>query len=1103
MSASTGKIQSNAVSSRKPKQSATMLQDAVVVFIDAMLQNNLTSSNTNTRESAYIPGYTDNLDVKTYSPHKDTNVTTTYGICVAFQIINAFGQQGESLKLLYKHDSKHYMIQYYPSGYVPHVQTVATMKAYESVQPQPLPAYGGANPFTTLVEMLKKFSKEKTRRVSSTEPMLVVPLPILENSTISTHVDTHTPFIFEKFQEIPEVLIQEVLIIVAQSRTDTANMSSINKYFNKLVNKTHETSLSQHDKQMQKREQLYVFIIMICILERKRFLECKPSQPPPGHLHSVACECTTQDGKHVFSITTAERHHHIDTTNVTFNNGLVISLTSLNYGRNLTDAIILDSDTSKLSGLYRTVKQNCKPDLAILGQFALHYKRLQLQCLFDTSKHGEIKTMLNTEIDLAQNIVASKLTDYIENLNKLSGICNSTIMSRGSKTPPQYAAIIIGVLKSSLQMAMLILEKLNKVHYDSTFSAERLGNVMQIKDNVLELQKTSHILDTQRHSNILYDECVKAFEWIGGIKKGSDGATYACSEVLGNLHYITYAFMYQSSIPSIDLLHGYDDLFYIHIKKLETLLNANDSTQFSVLSDKIESDYKWPHIHYDRKSLMDLLLNGYDIDGDDVTHSSQLNIAIWNRIQKGTPYFTGIASMCLCAKSSYKKDQQIQYMNGFSDDEITSFKDLKFNFVNSPNSLNPDADPLYNELASLYISDYFKCHPAKLSTFLIPYINKTSPDIGRYEIDKYQSSIIPDLHSKQQAIWDAQRDLKQYEEYIGSQLKHLRDWLSPRVEVYAYLFDRIINMYKPLSDFVASLYMIAEFITLQHTDDGDSDTQAIYIDILGKVDTHNSEDINKDAFDINIAPLLTWTLVNRIHNLRRKLLTLKQEEIDEVHIYYVIHDIENYVLFKQSKMNIDEHLVNSVSSDTTIMRLFPQPQSSTLDLKDLVKIMMKKTMHATTLIDAINTVSNEAFVRQLRKFFTGALYCHVVTTKNITTITEIMKIIAKRNDDSALETKITALENAENEMRSLIATIKYKQLGGATKKIVRSFLLVTNTNTMRTIHKPIFKVGKHSNVRHNRELILVSEYKLILGKQHDRQVKFEIVRTSNKKEKRK
>jgi hypothetical protein len=112
-----------------------------------------------------------------------------------------------------------------------------------------------------------------------------------------------------------------------------------------------------------------------------------------------------------------------------------------------------------------------------------------------------------------------------------------------------------------------------------------------------------------------------------------------------------------------------------------------------------------------------------------------------------------------------------------------------------------------------------------------------------------------------------------------------------------------------------------------------------------------------------------------------------------------------------------------------------------------------------------------------------------------------MKIIATKQYVAAtLNTKIKALEEAKDAMDHLISNAIYHTTAKSGGGINRNyFLRVTNTITMRTIHKPIFKVNNQSKVRHNRELILVSKYKLIIGKRHNRQVKFEIIRKGKEK----
>jgi hypothetical protein len=714
--------------------------------------------------------------------------------------------------------------------------------------------------------------------------------------------------------------------------------------------------------------------------------------------------------------------------------------------------------------------------------------------------------MLKSEIELARSIISKKLSEYIFNVTKFKHVCEDTMMARGYIL--KYTGIVIAIIDSLLKIANHTLEYVEQTSWtdvQKTKSAIEYNNILSnIKSTITRTLEDNDIVDYFAgvyESSI--EEYVEAKAWINGI---DEKQTEPYWKGLYHLHNITYAIVEYHTIP-FDLMNGYAELFYSHIQGFETLDKATQQDQFKVLSDKVLSDYQSTYRHLDRESLLHLLLNGYDIDANKITTIQ--NISDYNCIQRGVSRFNGIANMCLCAKFSYTIDEQILYTNGFTDEEITSFNGMVFlDLYHSQDSLRPDASPVYNELASLYISSYFNCHPDKLSTFLIPYY-KPLPNIDSHTITSDTSTIVMDLYKNQKAIWDAKHDLKQYEKYKEVQLRDTRTWLSSS-PVYWNLFKRIRSIYNPLADFVTSLYGIVEFIRWQNVDD----VIKICPDILGvhvaHVDDeeHDDEMIqnqrinNENKFYMEIAPLLTWTIFDRILRIRGDIFGSSSENIKEIPIYSLIHDIENYILWKTNKMNIDEHLINSVSNDETIMKLLNKQR--TPDITQLVTILKERTMQPKTLIDAINMVSNEAFIRDLPTYFTRALYCFIVTTMNITVIFIIHNIIKKLKREgevpmTALDTKIKALENAEKAMRILIANIKYTQpqpQGGAIKKpnITYGFLLVTNTKTMRTIRKPILKVNNQSNVRHNGELILVSKYKLIMGKHHNRQVTFRIER---------
>lgn len=1064
-------------------------------FTEAKSENTLATSENDQHKYEFVQKPYNVFEYKI-----DNDFTHSYGICVAFQVVNT------ELILLYKHRSAHYTIRY------------SYTKKFS----------GGAPPtiFTRLLEMLKT----KSNRVSPvpgvsppTEPLLIIAanrLPeigtlvneirtlgegSIYESEVSVHVDPTSEIQnITGFTEIPEVLIHEILTIVAESRAEIANMASVNTYFRGQVESLAEIhEYDDDDIRMQKREQLYVFIVMMCILERKRLFEAPT-------LKKVACMCKSNDGTCAFTIATTQSIHNNKPLRyinvVTFNNGTEVVISQLHYSTDLTEIDIIDANITQLSGLYRTVKQKCKPDPKGLASRSIHYKSLKLESMTVSSDAAavEIKRMLGEEIDILKDMVSIRLADYIEELAAFINAIGKQLDWKNI-TLVSHAVTIDFLLKATLSIAKSTHATISDIH-NAVATKERLECIMELKPHVVKFGKETHIQQTFRESRSSpYDWNVKTFEWIEGMSINSEPEKYTCSEALCNLQQITSAiFSYlgiKTTKPSIASMHAFYDL-YTDIPNLENLVKASKPTsdvhvQYRTLSAKIASDCIYQQRYDSRKRVMHLLLTGYDVNVEIVGVDPDVDVYDYTTEFKN---FDGIASMCLCAKFTHRVNGVIKRTHGLSDDEIDAFDGLMVEGMHPEMSLNPDNSPLYSDLASLYISDYFKCNPQKLSTYLMPYTRK----VVNFPLQSNPPpSIIFDLHAHQKAIWDAKNDLTQYQRYSSTPFKTIRLELSV-LPVYKSLFTRILSLNTPLVEFVASLYTTIEYIQWQQvnapkgTPPDILSTDHARVTGIANVD-QISRNNAKIMFDKDIAQLLTCSIVRRIYELRETIFSLAPKNIKEVNIYTLIHDIENHILIKQSKMSIDQHLIDSVSNvDATLMELFSRhaPHKT----QDRISAMNENTME-TTLIDEIKTVSVDAFIRDLSMYFMQALYCHIVKTNDVTVVKKTMKIIATKQYVAAtLNTKIKALEEAKDAMDHLISNAIYHTTAKSGGGINRNyFLRVTNTITMRTIHKPIFKVNNQSKVRHNRELILVSKYKLIIGKRHNRQVKFEIIRKGKEK----
>jgi hypothetical protein len=327
--------------------------------------------------------------------------------------------------------------------------------------------------------------------------------------------------------------------------------------------------------------------------------------------------------------------------------------------------------------------------------------------------------------------------------------------------------------------------------------------------------------------------------------------------------------------------------------------------------------------------------------------------------------------------------------------------------------------------------------------------------------------------------------------------------------IYNHLFKRIKNKYKPLEEYVRLLkgtYGKLEYYTTFDIYAGFVQDNLI-IDLEGNTN-------NMTEFEKHIKPLLSSELVESIGSKLRSLFAT-YDETDTIYnrkifeLRKLIRDVERHVEIQSALFEdvIVAHLIESVKNypgmDAYIAALSDTQKKSTAECVDLPLPEEGMTLFdRNAIITAIQSEDNATFSSKIKTHFKCALYDYHTTSTRSTIIPVLYLNAVEISQHQGIRSHMITsleydLESANANLKAIIEDINLTSTSGGAlenkaSKASKYVLVITNTATMQTLNKPIFKIGRQSKVRHNRELVLVSKYKLLLGKRHKRQVRFEI-----------
>jgi hypothetical protein len=870
------------------------------------------------------------------------------------------------------------------------------------------------------------------------------------------------------------------------------------------------------EKEIARREQLYTFLCMLCILERRRLY------------HSKFRSCITL-ATQFFIITTSKhpdvkKHPTMYENRIKLLDGSEIVVTDM-YHDGISNADILHADEKTIDGLYALIRRKCKTDMTYVVKRLLHTQYVVMKKIATASFTDTIQNLLQNvhtcELNVTPKVVMSLCNDYIDKLQKFLIVCSKgPWRSDAQKISITYVQLLI---ITTLLVARHVLALVDGSDNGSGNYVPRIReNLDTLKDKIefyssvtgtsgetaVEWLKTLNTSEQQNNDDLGFYNIVlyNLFTLIMTVQRALDIGTHTVPD--------TYHFMIHTTLTHIHVPR------LIALKKIKTVTEHNYVECASLLSRIANAEFHTfiPHNSRYRDTLLGLLNTDYTLadtiqSGDDMHLNNR-----W--IKSSSSSFAGIASACLCKQSTLQIDGQTCVI-GLADERVLSilsnietFTDTSKLFGLTFNSVCKE----YSELHAMYLVDYYKC--TRVTTTVLP--PRHSPaqtnvvtEIKTPELPKY----IKDLHAKHQAVWDAEHALLDKTGALKS-IQSIKLVLSNQ-EMYRPLFARLRKLYAPLYKTARILDSVYQFIKYhpfrktkldimasvpykydteyeyeyhhEYEDEDEDDTFSGGSDdedangISGKttkIDTHENENENEYDFDTHIRPLLPDSIVKSIALMRTRVFNRPNTNNDgdteqmTFDLRMLMYEIKSYASIQVANTEafIEESLISSA-----MKTVHPRARAA-LD-QGTEESYAYPPLVRSTAVRIMRESNADEFIANLQQCFMVAFFC-------------IPKEIAERlrtygsNYVENYTAKLAALQNAKSDLANHMSTFSS---GGGIHSIASKYALyVTNTETMRTVQKPIFKIGNQSKVRHNGELVLVSKYKLILVKIHNRRVTFAI-----------
>ncbi len=763
--------------------------------------------------------------------------------------------------------------------------------------------------------------------------------------------------------------------------------------------------------------------------------------------------------------------------------------------------------------LYKKIKHKCAPDfLSDVIKRTLLYKYLDIKLLDDTDTRMNI--IVENEKQNAITVVKTHLKELLSTF-ELTVHDLRNLLQLADKNKTQYIGIVNGIIE-------LMTSKLGKFSGTITQTTMTIHFTNSDKNVLNDLLKIIGILRIRSTNQVLKN----AKDWIKQVAVGTEYNAESLDNILIMLEHILEAMFEQHNITLLNSSTNYHELFTIHLRHYHKLtsLQINAPELKTYIINQIKTDMSsGAHYIYDKSSYLGLLLEDREIIIEDPN--------TYKRATKTIHDVYGIASMCFSGKNKIRNTAggKVVFSHGITSTDINNLDRIKLYISES------EAHPInqyYHELSAHFIVDFLRCNPQKIRDYLVPYTNLSEEFSEEYTGDIEHANIILELQKAQRDIWVAENSLLQHQPQFAENLQAIINKIT-QYHIFNALFTRVRNLYNPALEFTRRFGIAITYTDLRNDkvdqsydlppidifNTRDYDQSFIDSDYDGSDDDGDFErpnrwneftqniELNETHFNKNIAPLLGDDLSTELRNERHKMIDDNGDTFyDMTTLNLLLHKLNMHTMIQQKRMReiTYYYLIDCIVRNTNFKEPFRTGVYQPEKAETMLRVIKATEFKPDELINDIRELSCHDFIANLPKLFKHALYCYLFSTSDVSIIRELYKYKdCTLSKNRKLDANIAELARAESVMQVLLDTLSDKLLaatprpsdgGGIIKSKTKRYLMVTNTNTMRTIRKPIFKVNNQSKVRHNNALVLVSKYKLILGKRHNRQISFQIVR---------
>jgi hypothetical protein len=626
---------------------------------------------------------------------------------------------------------------------------------------------------------------------------------------------------------LPNELIEHIVnyLIKDKSDQDVLNARIANFNLKKYIDVSQRNTSDIENNgvfELRVRKHLYYFILVLCIIERKRLHKSKSM-----FTKSVACTAFSSDNTELFTITTSvsrekcfENYMCKYTNTVLFASGHVASFTHI-LSEGLLQQVCVDE--TDYTNIHKIIKQHCEPDWDKLLDCAMIHNYIQARYIalqdgknIDSIDFAQLNYLVASRTVVLQTIIKEYLGEYY----------NFMVGYTAVHTPYKEINDIYTLTRESLFLIVYLLT--NPGGYDEmktrisefikAFSENVTDANTKIIYNILGIDETNTFIRdvyTQFLNSIPQFRIISNADMVYTLNMVHIAFTHL-EHLSGAIHrfsavkfseYEHFFLVRNSIIDLINLLDINKQLQEAQTTQMSHIQEAQ-TTQMSHIASRIAFNaFSSSHQIKLYKSLIASVL----ISGNENELATSINIErhLYTGLEYKTDTFDDIARVCIYGRPDMTarfENKVVKIKGGLLYTDVLAY--LNLDRVNIKVILGNNNE-VYRDIKNFYMKGFLKSQMLSPEYMLIENgIRSSGPRVSKSQIlDNVAALLIKkssDISSVQRRVEICCRKIMDHKSAVSSPLRHL-EILLKNSEHFMPLFTQAKTYYDPLSEYITIL----------------------------------------------------------------------------------------------------------------------------------------------------------------------------------------------------------------------------------------------------------------------------------------------------------